>query len=123
MRVVVVGAGVAGTAAALALDKAGFEASVYEAHPDSGGDIGAFLTLGSNGMRALGQLDAAGPVAGAGFRLISLWVVLGSGEAVATRPLAGREDSLSQYMSMYRDEMFDSIHVYVVLRWLSFLYC
>nr|WP_323747496.1 FAD-dependent oxidoreductase [Catenulispora rubra] len=59
MRVLIIGGGIAGTAAALALHQAGFEPTVYEAHPDNGEDLGAFLTLASNGMRALGQIGAA----------------------------------------------------------------
>ena len=58
-RVLIIGAGIGGSATALALHKAGFDVAVYEAHPETGEDIGAFLTLASNGMQALGQLDAA----------------------------------------------------------------
>ena len=43
-RVLVIGGGIAGTATALALHKAGFDVTVNEAHPDSAEDIGAFLT-------------------------------------------------------------------------------
>jgi len=35
-QILVIGGGIAGTAAALALTKAGLEVAVYEAHPDSG---------------------------------------------------------------------------------------
>jgi 2-polyprenyl-6-methoxyphenol hydroxylase-like FAD-dependent oxidoreductase len=63
-QVMVIGGGIAGPAAALSLHKAGFEVTVYEAHPDTGADIGAFLTLADNGMRALAQIGAAETVAG-----------------------------------------------------------
>ncbi|WP_291414177.1 FAD-dependent oxidoreductase [Actinophytocola sp.] len=66
-RVLIVGGGIAGSAAALAMDKAGFEVAVYEAHPDSGADIGAFLTLASNGMFAPAQLAVARTVADISF--------------------------------------------------------
>lgn len=39
----VIGGGIAGAAAALGLHRAGFEVEVYEAHPDTGADIGAFI--------------------------------------------------------------------------------
>lgn len=67
--VLVAGGGIAGTAAALALHKAGYEVTVVEAHPDTAEDIGAFLTLASNGMRALAELDATDAVTAVGFPL------------------------------------------------------
>lgn len=84
--IVVVGAGIAGTAAALAVAKAGFEVEVYEAHPDGGADIGAFLTLADNGVRALAQL--AVPVE-LGFPLTSMSIMGADGAEIATMPLAG----------------------------------
>ncbi len=65
-QVVIAGGGIAGTAAALALHRAGLEVVVCEAHPRTAGDLGAFLTLASNGMRALGQFGAAEAVSRAG---------------------------------------------------------
>ena len=56
--VLIIGGGIAGTAAALALGKTAIDATIYEAHPLSSQDRGAFLMLASNGMRALRQIDA-----------------------------------------------------------------
>ncbi|MCI2421810.1 FAD-dependent monooxygenase [Saccharopolyspora sp. K220] len=86
MHVVIVGGGIAGTAAALALDKAGFSVSVHEAHADSGADIGAFLTLADNGMRALREI---GVVPQAGFPLTALRLTGSSGEELAVSALGG----------------------------------
>ena len=66
MEAVVVGGGVAGAAAALALDAAGIGVRVLEAAPQDAVDAGAFLVLAGNGMRALHQLGVS-PTAG--FRL------------------------------------------------------
>ena len=49
----VVGGGIAGPATAMALQKAGIDPVVYEAHPAGADGVGAFLTLGSNGIDAL----------------------------------------------------------------------
>jgi 2-polyprenyl-6-methoxyphenol hydroxylase-like FAD-dependent oxidoreductase len=104
-RVVVVGGGIAGCAAALALDRAGLEVEVYEAHPDSGADLGAFLTLASNGMIALGQLGAARAVADVAFPLTSMRVLGAEGEELATVPLSGHADPLTRYQCLRRAEL------------------
>jgi 2-polyprenyl-6-methoxyphenol hydroxylase-like FAD-dependent oxidoreductase len=104
-RVLVVGGGIAGCAAALAMDKAGFEVVVYEAHPDSGADIGAFLTLASNGMVALAQFAMAQAVASVAFPLTSLRLVGDTGDEIATVPLDGHADPLTRYQCLRRAEL------------------
>lgn len=115
-RVLIVGGGIAGCAAALAMDKAGFEVAVYEAHPDSGADIGAFLTLASNGMFALAQLGAAEAVADIAFPLTSLRLVAATGEEVATAPLSGSSDRLTRYQCLRRAELGAALQSVVVSR-------
>ncbi|MET8076833.1 NAD(P)/FAD-dependent oxidoreductase [Streptomyces sp. NPDC005303] len=104
-RVLVIGGGIAGTAAALALHKAGFEAVVHEAHPDSAEDIGAFLTLASNGMRALAQLDASAAVTAIGFPLTSLRVMDGTGTELAHTPMGETSDPLLHYRCLRRGDL------------------
>ncbi|MEV7285009.1 NAD(P)/FAD-dependent oxidoreductase [Streptomyces sp. NPDC093252] len=86
-RILVIGGGIAGTASALALRKAGFEVAVYEAHPDGVEDIGAFLTLASNGMRALAAIDATAAVTAIGFPLTSIRLLDASGAEAAHAPM------------------------------------
>jgi 2-polyprenyl-6-methoxyphenol hydroxylase-like FAD-dependent oxidoreductase len=66
-KAVIVGGGVAGLVAAMALQRAGIEAVVYEAHVPTGGEVGSYLTVASNGLDALGAIGADGPVRAAGF--------------------------------------------------------
>ncbi|GAA3615312.1 FAD-dependent monooxygenase [Kineosporia mesophila] len=87
MHVVVIGGGIAGTSAALALHKAGISVTVCEAHPGSAGDLGAFLTLASNGMRALHAIDAATVISGVGFDLTELSAMGADGVPLMTRPM------------------------------------
>jgi 2-polyprenyl-6-methoxyphenol hydroxylase-like FAD-dependent oxidoreductase len=54
----IVGAGIAGPATALALRRAGIEAAIHEARPSGAADEGAFLTLATNGLVALEALGA-----------------------------------------------------------------
>ncbi|MER7563964.1 NAD(P)/FAD-dependent oxidoreductase [Streptomyces sp. NPDC097941] len=104
-RVLVIGGGIAGTAVALALHRACFEAVVHEAHPDSAEDIGAFLTLPSNGMRALAQLGASAAVTAIGFPLTSLRVLDDTGTERAHAPMGETSDPLLHYRCLRRGDL------------------
>lgn len=108
-RILVIGGGIAGAAAALTLHKAGFDVTVHEAHPDTGEDIGAFLTLASNGMRALAQVDAAGHVAALGFPVTVMHVIDQHGAELATAPLGEPDDPLIRYRCLRRAELGTSL--------------
>jgi FAD-dependent urate hydroxylase len=58
----IIGAGIAGPVAAVALQRAGVDSVVYEADPGAAESIGLFLGLGVNGMRALDEVDLLEPV-------------------------------------------------------------
>lgn len=103
-EIIVIGGGIAGTATALALHKAGFDVTVYEARPESAEDIGAFLTLASNGMRALAQIDASAAVTEVGFPLRAMSVLDAAGTEVAQMPLGEAHDPLLAYRCLRRGE-------------------
>lgn len=105
MRVLVIGGGIAGTATALGLHKAGVDVTVFEAHPDTAEDIGAFLTLASNGMRALAELDATHAVTAVGFPLTSLRLLDSRGTEVAHAPLGEADDPALRYRCLRRGEL------------------
>ncbi|GAA3194625.1 FAD-dependent oxidoreductase [Nonomuraea roseoviolacea] len=54
----VIGSGIAGPVTALALAKAGIQATVYEAHPQAADGVGAILSLAPNGLDALQVIEA-----------------------------------------------------------------
>ncbi len=54
---IIIGGGIAGPAAAMALAKAGLEATVYEARPEGADGGGVMLTLAVNGIGALRTID------------------------------------------------------------------
>lgn len=68
----VIGGGVAGSTTALALQKAGIAATIYEARPEGGDTAGIMLTLGSNGIDALSAIEADERVRDLGFRTDSI---------------------------------------------------
>jgi 2-polyprenyl-6-methoxyphenol hydroxylase-like FAD-dependent oxidoreductase len=63
----VIGGGVAGPVAAMALQRAGIPATVYEAHLPVAEEVGSYLTVATNGLDALRAIDAHTPVLAAGF--------------------------------------------------------
>lgn len=104
---VVIGSGIAGPVAAMALQQAGVEVSVHEARPADAPDEGTWLTIASNGMAALAAVDAHRIAAGTGFatpanrlvsgrgtslRLFAIGAPLGEGTVSHTvkRPAVGR---------------------------------
>ncbi|GAA3733723.1 FAD-dependent oxidoreductase [Streptomyces tremellae] len=115
-RIVVVGGGIAGAGAALALHKAGFGVEVYEAYEDGAEDIGAFLTLASNGMRALAQVGASEAVARTGFPLTTMRVLDASGAELAHRPLGEAGDPLLRFRCLRRGELNAALQSEVVRR-------
>lgn len=76
----IIGGGIAGPAAAIALQKAGLEPVIYEAHLASAENAGTFLTLGSNGIDALRTLDADQAVLKAGFATPGITLRSGTGK-------------------------------------------
>ncbi|HEY3688178.1 MAG TPA: NAD(P)/FAD-dependent oxidoreductase [Streptosporangiaceae bacterium] len=118
--ILIVGGGVGGAGCALALHRAGYDVTVYEARPEPeetppragprpalwwGDDLGAFLTLASNGMRALGAAGAAEAAAAAGFELTEMRVLAESGERIAAIPLSGHADPLTRFRCVRRAEL------------------
>jgi 2-polyprenyl-6-methoxyphenol hydroxylase-like FAD-dependent oxidoreductase len=67
MRIIVVGAGIGGLAAAIGLRRAGHDVTVLERSPQIAG-IGAGLVLFQNAMRALDRLGVREAVAAQGAR-------------------------------------------------------
>src|SRR5215218_10489673 len=57
MKALVVGGGIAGPAAALALAKAGIESEVLERRPVVDPEAGSWLTVAPNGLDALQAMD------------------------------------------------------------------
>lgn len=74
----VMGGGIAGISAALALQKAGLRARVFEARERNADGVGAFLTIASNGLEALSAIDVDLGALG-GFATPTMDLFLGDG--------------------------------------------
>ncbi|GAA3397484.1 FAD-dependent oxidoreductase [Cryptosporangium minutisporangium] len=95
MHALVIGGGVAGAAAAIALRRAGLDATIYERHPDVADDVGLFLTFAGNGMDALRVLGAAEPVEAAAFPTPRMVMRSGTGRVLG-RMAHGAEGATSR---------------------------
>jgi 2-polyprenyl-6-methoxyphenol hydroxylase-like FAD-dependent oxidoreductase len=73
----IAGGGIAGPVTAMALRKAGVDATVYEAYDRAADGVGAFLTLATNGLAALRTLDLHTLVRAHGFDTPSMSIGLG----------------------------------------------
>jgi FAD-dependent urate hydroxylase len=79
-KALVIGGGIGGPVAAIALQRAGFEAVLYEARNKPGGDVGLFLNTASNGLDVLHTLDIDLPARADGFPIPCMVMWSGSGK-------------------------------------------
>jgi len=88
MRVLIAGAGVAGSVAGIALKKAGFDPVIFEAYEQSAGLAhGVYLTVAVNGLDALRAVDAHHVVRSAGFPSGKMDFHSGTGKKLGAIPM------------------------------------
>ncbi|MBZ2196158.1 FAD-dependent monooxygenase [Occultella gossypii] len=80
----VIGGGVAGSAAAVALTRAGIDVTVVETRDRTEPDRGSFLTLATNGIDALRAIGADGRVLEAGFPTAAMTLRSHTGKRLGT---------------------------------------
>jgi salicylate hydroxylase len=104
MRAMIVGGGVAGSAAAIALRRIGADVTVYEAYDDPAGRVGSYVSLAVNGLRALEALGCLAQVQSAGFPVARQRMWSGSGKLLGDVARGRRpEDSLHSVTLMRAD--------------------
>ena len=101
-RALIVGGGVAGPVAAMALRQAGIDSVVYEAYEGGADDIGAFLTFASNGLDALRTIDAHHLVLAEGFPTPRMSIQSGSGKRLGDIPNGGTLPDGTVSQTLYR---------------------
>lgn len=79
---IVIGGGIAGPVAAMALRKAGIEAVVYEAHETAAYEVGAMLTLQPNGVNALRTIGVQATIEAIGQPVPGVVMMDGAGRRV-----------------------------------------
>jgi 2-polyprenyl-6-methoxyphenol hydroxylase-like FAD-dependent oxidoreductase len=100
----VIGGGIAGPVAAVALEKAGVDAVVYETYGHGSDGVGAFLTLAENGLEALRVLDLHDAVGHLGMETPRMRIVNGKGRPLADFGMRGRTVRRADLYAALRDE-------------------
>jgi FAD-dependent urate hydroxylase len=88
VQALVIGAGVAGPVLAMALQRVGIDATVFERNPAGAEQRGAWLTFQANGMDALAAIDADDAVRRLGFEVQTMSFVNGKGRLLGRVPMA-----------------------------------
>ena len=103
----VIGGGIAGPVAAMALRKAGIDAVIYEAYPSAAGDAGGGLTLAPNGLDALDVIDVGGLVRPAGTPMTGIVMQDWKGKRLGE---FGNPPGVPPMQFFYRSDLYRVLH-------------
>jgi FAD-dependent urate hydroxylase len=116
MKALIVGGGVAGPVAAMALRQAGIDSVVYEAYAGGADDAGAFLTFASNGLDALRTIDAHHLVLSEGFPTPRMTIQNGTGKHLGDVPLGGTLPDGTVSQTLMRADLYRALRDEAVRR-------
>jgi salicylate hydroxylase len=109
MRAIVVGAGIGGLTAAIALRRAGIDVRLFEQAPQLG-EVGAGIQMSPNGTRILHRLGLAGPLREVGVRpLASVFRRYDDGRELARHALGDECETTfgAPYYNLHRADLLD----------------
>ncbi|KAB2340999.1 FAD-dependent monooxygenase [Actinomadura rudentiformis] len=109
MQVIVVGGGVAGATSALALRRIGAEVTVYEAYADPAGSVGSFVSLATNGLKALAALGCLEAVQTAGFEVEWQRLWADSGRLLGDTPRGRLPDEPLRSITLKRGRLVETL--------------
>jgi FAD-dependent urate hydroxylase len=110
MKALIVGAGVCGPVTAMALQRVGIDAVVYDAHGPSAADAGSYLTVATNGLDALRAIDAHDPVLKAGFPTCRTALFSGAGKQLGTVPIGSTRGERDASYTLKRAHLHRALH-------------
>jgi FAD-dependent urate hydroxylase len=108
-KALIVGGGVAGPVAAMALQRAGIDPVVYEAYTGGADDAGAFLTFASNGLDALRAIDAHNLVVDKGFPTPRMEIQSGTGKHLGVVPNGGMLSDGTVSQTLRRADLYRTL--------------
>ena len=121
-KALIVGGGVAGPVAAMALQRAGIESVVYEAYAGGADDAGAFLTFASNGLDALRTIGANDTVSSTGFPTPRMEIQSGTGKYLGSVPNGGTLSDGTVSQTLKRSDLYRALRDEAVRRGASVEY-
>ena len=110
MKALIAGGGIAGPVTAIALQRAGIDAEVFEAHRPDGGEAGSYLTVASNGLDALRAVGADKPVLAAGFPTPTNVLLSGTGRRLGSVSNGGRLADGTVSHTIKRARLYQALH-------------
>jgi FAD-dependent urate hydroxylase len=121
-KALIIGGGVAGPVAAMALGRAGIDSVVYEAYSRGADDAGAFLTFASNGLDALRAIDAHQLVLAEGFPTPRMDIQSGTGKHLGSVPNGGTLADGTVSQTLKRAELYRALRDETIRRGASVEY-
>jgi 2-polyprenyl-6-methoxyphenol hydroxylase-like FAD-dependent oxidoreductase len=115
-KALIIGGGVAGPVAAIALRQAGIGSVVYEAYAGGADDVGAFLTFASNGLDALRTIDAHHLVLSEGFPTPRMTIQSGTGKHLGDVPNGGTLPDGTVSQTLKRADLYRALRDEAVRR-------
>ena len=115
-KALIIGGGVAGPVAAMALQRAGIDGVIYEAYTGGAGDAGAFLTFASNGLDALRAVDAHHLVLSEGFSTPGMEIQSGTGKHLGAVPNGGTLPDGTVSQTLKRGDLYRALRDEAVRR-------
>jgi FAD-dependent urate hydroxylase len=109
-RALIIGGGVAGPVTAVALQRAGIDAVVYEAHVPTTEEVGSYLTVATNGIDALRAIGADTPVLDAGFPTPTNLLLSGTGRRLGAASNGGRLPDGTTAHTIRRSRLYRALH-------------
>src|ERR687898_3578310 len=115
-KALIVGGGVAGPVAAMALRQAGIDSVVYEAYASGADDAGAFLTFSSNSLDALRTIHAHHVVLSEGFPTPRMTIQSGTGKHLGDVPNGGTLPDGTVSQTLKRADLYRALRDEAVRR-------
>jgi FAD-dependent urate hydroxylase len=109
-RALIIGGGVAGPVAAMALQRAGIDAVVYEAYTPTTEEVGSYLTVATNGLDALRAIGADRPVLDAGFPTPTNVLLSGTGRRLGAVSNGGTLPDGTTAHTIKRARLYRALH-------------
>jgi FAD-dependent urate hydroxylase len=119
-RAIIIGAGITGPVTAMALQRSGFDPTIYEAYDRTADGVGAFLTVAVNGLAALRLIEIDAREFG-GFDTPALTIRNSRGRTLGTFAI-GRADNGLVSQTVARSDLYVGLRDAAVRRGIDIAY-